>query len=243
MVLQEPRLLVVPNGLAATSAAVTEPLAVGVHTVATAQLAPEDVPLVLGCGPIGLAVIAALKVAGHRPIVAADFSAARRSLAERTGADVVVDPSAGAAYDTWLELSGPARPPSPLLDPHDAAATTVVFDCVGAPGLLAQIVEAVPSHTRLVVVGVCASTDSFVPVRAIERELTVRFVFAYRPEEFAHALHLIAEGIVDVTPWITGTCDLDGVADAFGQLRVPDHHCKIVVTPGVGAIDREDAHP
>ena len=92
----------------------------------------------------------------------------------------------GGAYDTWLGLSGPPLPPSPLLAPGDPPATTVVFDCVGAPGLLAQHIEFVPSHSRLVIVGVCAVPDTFVPVRAIEKELTIRFVFAYRPAEFAH---------------------------------------------------------
>jgi 2-desacetyl-2-hydroxyethyl bacteriochlorophyllide A dehydrogenase len=231
MVLQQHRLLVVPAGLAATSAAVTEPLAVGVHAVTAAGLTHEDVPLVLGCGPIGLAVIAALRVAGHRPIVAADLSAARRALAERAGADVVVDPAAGGAYDEWLVRSGPPLPPSPLLAPSDGSASTVVFDCVGAPGLLAQHIEAVPSHSRLVIVGVCATLDSFVPVRAIEKELTMSFVFAYRPAEFATALRLIADGVVDVTPWITGACDLEGVPTAFDDLRSPEVHCKILVTP------------
>ena len=232
MVLQQDRLLMVPNGLSATSAAVTEPLAVGVHAVAVADLAAGDVPLVLGCGPIGLAVIASLRVAGHHPIVAADFSAARRSLAEHAGADVVLDPAAGGVYETWLGLSGPALPPSPLLTPGMPAATTVVFDCIGAPGLLARHIEAVPSHSRIVVVGVCAVADSFVPVRAIEKELTMKYVFAYRPEEFAGALRLIAEGVVDVAPWITDTCDLDGVDRAFQTLRSPEIHCKILVTPG-----------
>jgi threonine dehydrogenase-like Zn-dependent dehydrogenase len=233
ILLQERRLLAVPNGLDARRAALTEPLAVGVHAVAAAGLAPDDVPLVLGCGPIGLAVIATLKAAGRGPVVAADFSAARRSLAERTGADVTVDPASENPYLTWLPLTGDPLPPSPLLAPgQPAAARTVVFDCVGAPGLLAQFIELVPSHSRLVVVGVCATTDSFTPVGAIEKELAIQFVFAYRPEEFAHALHLIAEGVVDVEPWITGTCDLDGVAVAFTDLASPDVHCKILVTPG-----------
>ena len=105
-----------------------------------------------------------------------------------------------------------------------------MFDCVGAPGITEQLISAVPSHSRLVVVGVCATADSFVPVRAIEKELSIQYVFAYRPEEFARALHLIAEGAVDVAPWITGTCALDGVAQAFVDLATPEQHCKILVT-------------
>lgn len=229
--LQESRLLAVPNGLDADRAAVTEPLAVGVHAVAAARLRPADVPLVLGCGPIGLSVIAALKSAGHAPVVASDYSPARRALAERNGADVIVDPAEDDPYVTWLDLAGPALPPSPLLTPQMPAPVTVVFDCVGKPGLTAQFIGAVPSHSRLVVVGVCAQPDSYVPVEAIQKELSMQYVFAYRPEEYAHALRLIAEGEVDVAPWITGTVGLDGVAQAFEDLGSPEQHCKIIVNP------------
>ena len=97
MLLSEALLLEVPNGLAAEHAALTEPLAVGVHAVAKANIRGDEVPLVIGCGPVGLAVIAALKIKGLHPIVAADYSPARRALAEKLGADIVVDPARTAA--------------------------------------------------------------------------------------------------------------------------------------------------
>ena len=97
MLLSEPLLLEVPNGLAAEHAALTEPLAVGIHAVAKANIQGGEVPLVIGCGPVGLAVIAALKLKGLHPIVAADYSPARRALAEKMGADVVIDPAKDAA--------------------------------------------------------------------------------------------------------------------------------------------------
>src|SRR5262249_57259955 len=91
MRLSEALLLEVPAGLATEHAAFTEPMAVGVHAVARARLERDDAPLVIGCGPVGLAVIAALRLAGVRPIVAADFSPPRRELAATLGADVAVD--------------------------------------------------------------------------------------------------------------------------------------------------------
>ena len=86
-------LLEVPNGLAAEHAALTEPLAVGLHAVAEGHVRGDEVPLVIGCGPVGLAVIAGLKIKGVHPIIAADYSPARRALAQRLGADIVVDPA------------------------------------------------------------------------------------------------------------------------------------------------------
>ena len=103
MVLSEPLLLEVPNGLAPEHAALTEPLAVGIHAVEKAGVRGDEVPLVIGCGPVGLAVIAALKIKGLHPIVAADYSPARRALAEKMGADIVVDPARSQPFATWAE--------------------------------------------------------------------------------------------------------------------------------------------
>ena len=61
MVLQEALLLPVPDGLTPEMAALTEPLSVGEHAVAKAGITADEVCLVIGCGPVGLAVIAALK--------------------------------------------------------------------------------------------------------------------------------------------------------------------------------------
>ena len=98
MVLAAPLLLEVPNGLSSEHAALTEPLAVGIHAVAKASLKGDETPLVIGCGPVGLAVIVGLRLRGVRPIVAADFSPKRRELAAKMGADIVIDPAKENPY-------------------------------------------------------------------------------------------------------------------------------------------------
>ena len=100
MVLTEAMLLPVPNGLSTEGAALTEPVAVGVHAVEKAKLGADDVPMVIGCGPVGLAVIAALKLRGAAPIIAADYSPARRRLAQTLGAEIVVDPAESRTHGT-----------------------------------------------------------------------------------------------------------------------------------------------
>ncbi|HEU5195020.1 MAG TPA: zinc-binding dehydrogenase [Methylomirabilota bacterium] len=215
MRLSEALLLAVPNGLATDHAALTEPMAVGVHAVAKARLAPEDAPLVIGCGPVGLAVIAALRLARVEPIVAADFSPRRRELAEALGAHVVVDP---AKTTVWEQRSA-GRPP-------------VVFECVGVPGVIDQLMTAAPRGTRLVVVGVCMESDTIHPLIGIVKELNLQFVLGYTPEEFAATLRHIAEGEIPTAPLITGHVGLDGVAAAFEELGSPERHAKILVHPG-----------
>lgn len=230
LVLQERRLLPVSGDVPLRYAAFTEPLAVGVHAVAAADLQPGDAVLVVGCGPVGLSVIACLKAAGVGPVVAADFSPSRRALAEQIGADVVVDPAVSSPYRSWAELAGAPVPMSPLMD-SPRRANTVVFECVGVPGILATVMDSVPPHTRIVVVGVCMQPDTITPMVGTTKELSIRFVFAYRPDEFARALDWIAGGTVDVAPLVTATLPLDAATEAFEELRQPDKHCKILLLP------------
>jgi threonine dehydrogenase-like Zn-dependent dehydrogenase len=217
MRLSELFLLPVPNGLATDQAALTEPMAVGVHAVAKARLEPGDAPLVIGCGPVGLAVIAALRLRGAEPIVAADFSPMRRALAERMGAHVVVDPAREPAIDAWQNAAG-ARP-------------AVFFECVGVPGLIDRIMREAPRETRVVVAGVCMEDDRIRPMLGINKELSVQFVLGYTPMEFTETLGDIAEGRIPVTPLVTGRVGVDGVAGAFAALARPDEHAKILVEP------------
>ena len=235
MRLTEALLLEVPNGLSAEHAALTEPMAVGVHAVEKARLGKDDVPLVIGCGPVGLAVIAALRLKGARPIVAADFSPRRRELAVRLGADLVVDPAERSPYDGWQSVAtweNPAEaPPLPPWMPGPPLRPAVIFECVGVPGVIDKIMSAAPPNARIVVVGVCMERDHIEPMFGINKELNVQFVLAYTPEEFARTLGHIAEGTIPVEPLITGRIGVDGVPGAFEELASPERHAKILVEP------------
>jgi threonine dehydrogenase-like Zn-dependent dehydrogenase len=217
MRLSELFLLPVPNGLATPHAALTEPMAVGVHAVAKARFESGDAPLVIGCGPVGLAVIAALRLRGAEPIVAADFSPTRRALAARLGAHVVVDPATERPIDAWQRVAG-ARP-------------ALVFECVGVPGLLHDVMRWAPRESRVVVAGVCMEDDRIRPMLGINKELSLQFVLGYTPLEFADTLRDIAEGRIDVAPLVTGRVGVDEVPAAFETLARPAAHAKILVEP------------
>ncbi|MFI5317862.1 MAG: zinc-binding dehydrogenase, partial [Myxococcota bacterium] len=208
MRLMEALLLPVPESLSTEHAALTEPMAVGLHAVKKAQLTRDDVPLVIGCGPVGLAVIAALRLEGVRPIVAADFSRRRRELALAMGADAVVDPAVNSPYDTWRSLAAwrdPSQaPPLPPWMPGPPLRPAAIFECVGVPGVIDSILTNAPAAARVVVVGVCMERDHFEPMMGINKELNVQFVLGYTPEEFAATLTHIARGELEVDPLVTG---------------------------------------
>jgi threonine dehydrogenase-like Zn-dependent dehydrogenase len=209
MVLNEMVGLKVPSGLGAEIAAMTEPLAVGVHAVAKSRITNNESAIVLGCGPVGLACIAEL--------VAADYSSKRRSLAELLGADVVVDPRVTPAIEAWRAADG--------------VRTPVIFEAVGVPGMINQAMRIAPKDARILVVGACMQEDRFHPMLGIGRELSLQFAFGYEPGEFSAALTSIADGKVDLAPWVTSEVGIDGIPQAFRDLANPEQHAKIMVTP------------
>jgi threonine dehydrogenase-like Zn-dependent dehydrogenase len=191
-----------------------------------------------------------------RTVVASDFSAARRALATRCGADVVVDaaqdsPYTAAAGHGHITNAGDAfglavgtieamhkfrLPWWHLWRAADAvgAATPkrpVIFECVGTQGVIESIITGAPLFSRVVVVGVCMGDDRIRPSMAINKEIDLRFVLAYTPLEFRDTLNMLADGKVDVAPLITGTVGLPGVEAAFDALGDPETHAKILIDP------------
>ncbi|MGU3503049.1 zinc-binding dehydrogenase [Mycobacterium sp. C31M] len=253
---------VVPNGLDVDIAALTEPMAVALHAVRRSEIGRRDTAVVIGCGPVGLAIICHLKAMKVGTIIASDFSPGRRALAARCGAHVVVDPAVDSPYERFADKRGfiTAAPELYELgvgsmeklrkvpgwehlyrvaDKLGAAGPKrpVVFECVGVPGMLDGIISAVPVQTRVVVAGVCMGDDKIRPTTANAKEIDLRFVFAYTPLEFRDTLHLLAEGKVDASALVTGTVGLDGVDAAFRALGDPEAHAKVLIDPRSQAVE------
>jgi threonine dehydrogenase-like Zn-dependent dehydrogenase len=259
VVVEESLMFALPNGLRPELGVLTEPMAIGWHAVRRAEIKKGDVAVVIGCGPVGLAVISMLKTQGVRTIVASDFSRGRRELATACGADVVVDPNEDSPYEALGDRGHlktvPAaaelavgtveklrRLPVPWHHVWRVAETLgakpkrpVVFECVGVPGILDGIIAGAPLFSRIVVVGVCMQPDKIRPAMAITKEVDLRFVLGYTPLEFRDTLHMLAEGKVNATPIVTGAVGLSGVAGAFEALGDPERHAKILIDPRISS--------
>ena len=262
VLVEESLMFALPNGLSPELAVLTEPLAVGWHAVRRAEISKGDVAIVIGCGPVGLAVISALKARGVRTVVASDFSPARRALATACGAEVVVDPAADSPYTAFADpgflrtvpdavnlLVGTIEKLRPLPLPWHHVWRTVeklgkqparpiIFECVGVPGILESIITSAPLLSRIIVAGVCMQPDTIRPVMAINKELDLRFVVGYSPLEFRDTLHLLADGKLTAAPLLTGTVSLGGVSAAFEALSDPEVHAKIIIDPRLPEADR-----
>ena len=261
LLVEESLMMPVPNGLAPDLAALTEPMAVAWHAVRRGEVGKRTVAIVVGCGPIGLAVILLLKAKGVRTVVASDYAPGRRALATACGADVVVDPAQSSPFTavagrghltdmpSALELAVGTREKLERLPVGwwhlwrlgealgAAPKHPVIFECVGVPGVIDSIIDGAPLFSRVVVVGVCVGADQITPAMAINKEIDLRFVLGYTPLEFRDTLHMLAEGKVDPSPLVTGTVGLDGVDAAFTALGDPEAHAKILIDPRSTAVE------
>jgi threonine dehydrogenase-like Zn-dependent dehydrogenase len=255
VLVEESLMMPVPNGLRAEIAALTEPMAVAWHAVRRSEIKKRTAAIVIGCGPVGLAVILLLKARGVRDVVASDLSPARRALAQACGADVVIDPGRDSPYlaarkddhlndvPAALELAVGTREKLERLPVGwwhawrlgEALGAgpkfPVIFECVGVPGMIESIVDGAPLFSRVVVVGVCVGPDRFTPAMAINKEIDLRFVLGYTPLEFRDTLQMLSEGKFDPSPMLTGTVGLDGVQRAFVALSDPEVHAKVLIDP------------
>lgn len=222
----------IPDGIAPDLAALTEPLSVGLHAanLASRNQGPN---IIIGCGPVGLSVILALRAQGRGPILAADFSAERRKAAADLGADIVLDPATDSPYERWSDLGFTPHAMSPLLarDFLGLPSGLNIFECTGAPGVIDQITKTAPPHTHIIVVGVCPHEDTLTPYEGIVRELTLEFSFAYRPHEFGEALGLLQSHSELAARLITSRQPLASIEAAFDSLAANPHEIKVLINP------------
>lgn len=209
--------LKVPDGLDLKLAALTEPLAVGLHAVRKAGSLLGQRVLVIGAGPIGLAVTLFARAGGAAALVVSEIAPARRGHAERCGA-TVIDPAAESPSGAFAAIAG--GPPD------------IIFECVGVPGVLRQCMDIAPLHGRIIVVGVCRVEDTVLPRVAIRKELNLQFVLGYLRDEFAMVLDMLAARRIDAAPLVTAVIGLDEVPAMFESLRHAGPHAKVLIDPG-----------
>jgi len=217
MLLDEDLLLEVPRDLDPDLAALIEPLAVGIEHARAGEMREGEIPLVLGCGAIGLGVIAGLKLHGIAPIAACDLDPGRRELALAMGADVVIDPRETSPYLPRVDLGG--RPPN------------VVYECVGRAGIMTAIIDEITDFGRIVMGGYCLDPEEIYVPTAQNKRLQVNFAGGEMPDDMIAARDAIVEGKVDLRPWLGEGIGLSEVEAALKRMSDPSEPIRRVVDP------------
>ncbi len=203
-----------PDVLNFQEGAMIEPLAVGLHAVDKAQMPRGATVLVIGAGPVGLSVMLWAKFLGARHVIVSDKAETRAKMAARFGATDAVDP---------------AKALMPQVEAITGKAPDIIFECVGAPGLINEVMMMAPRNCKIIVAGVCQQMDTILPLIGVVKELCLQFVLGYRPADFDFVIDMIAKDRVDVEHMITDVVNLDQLPAAFDALRKPVHQCKVML--------------
>lgn len=205
-----------PRSASLADGAIVEPLAVGLHGVLLSGLRPGDRVVVLGAGPIGLAVAFWARRMGASQVVVQDLSRHQAERAMAMGAtDFVVDPAEPVAA-TDRALGGKAD---------------IVFECVGVPGLIAQAVDQVRIKGTVVILGLCTRPDSFVPFAALSKEVRLQTSAFFKRQEYEAALDALDRGAPEPGLLITDTVTLAATPGVFEALRARTDQCKVLIAP------------
>jgi threonine dehydrogenase-like Zn-dependent dehydrogenase len=223
-------LLVVPEATAkpvegdvsSDAIAVVDAFAVGEFYVRAARLEPGEIPIVIGAGAVGLSAVAALSARALAPIVVADFKADRRELARASfGAHVLVDPAEQSVFDVFQQVRVERGLPGPA----------VIFECVGAPGLIQRIVEEAEFASRIYCAGGWYTGDTLNVTDATRKGVTVQFGGGPHPQDWYGVLDAVVAGRLDPTPSIGSVIGLDEVPEALDMARRSAGPPRIVVHP------------
>ena len=198
-----------PESLPAKYAALVEPFAVGLHSVAAADIDSGDHVLIVGAGGVGLTTIAWARARGAERVTVADPVPARRAVAEAMGATDLLNSVADA----------------------DEASYDALIECVGRPELVEACVAPARARGRITIAGACDQPFSVEPISGLLKELTIRFSLAYRPEDFLAVIDAFSTGVIDPAFMVGQTVGLDRVSNAFEMVRTVAAEGRVLVSP------------
>ena len=171
--------------------ALVETLGIGAHAVQRSGLQKDEAVLVLGAGPIGLAVVQFALLAGGRVRVV-DISLERRMFVVRLGVETLAEP--------------------------DGKLADVVFDATGNRAAMEASFNLVAHGGRIVLVGLVQGKISFEDPLLHRRELTILGT-RNSCHEFPRIIQMIESGQLDTSPWISHRLSLAEVPHKFAGLR------------------------
>ena len=192
------------------AAALTEPLACALHAIDACEIRPGDTLAILGCGPLGLLLIALASLRGAR-VIATGRGEERLRLARYYGAEAVIDVQS-FSYDEQREAV--------LLQTEAGRGADVVIEAIGVPETWALASQLARPGGLVNFFGGCASgtrvgLDTY-PIHY--QELTLKGTFHHTPQYFAQALDLIQQQQIDVEALVTARLPLAKAIDALDLL-------------------------
>jgi (R,R)-butanediol dehydrogenase/meso-butanediol dehydrogenase/diacetyl reductase len=205
-----------PASASLADGAIIEPLAVALHGVNMSGMKKGDKILILGAGPIGLAVAFWARRRGAADVVIQDINDFQQARASGMGASGFVSDPADPVGGAERALDGKAD---------------IVFECVGIPGLIEQAVSQVRNRGTILLLGLCTKPDTMNTFAMLSKEVRLITSAFFTRQEYEEALDALDAGATEPRLLVTDTISLEDTPLRFEALRTRTHDCKILIAP------------
>ncbi len=205
-----------PDAVSDRDGALVEPLAVALHGATIGAAQPDDPVAIIGAGPIGVMTALALRARGCERIAVIERGADRARRISALGFPAV---GLDEVHMGTIDALGGVLP-------------AAVFECAGNPAAPQLAVELVAPKGRVVLLGVLEEPVAISQLVLMVKEAEIRSSFAYRREDFAEAIELIASGRIPTDDLVTGIEPLTRADEVFAALaELGTEHLKVLLRP------------
>ncbi len=177
-----------PEGMSLEHAALTEPLGCALRAARLSGATATDSVLITGLGPIGLLTLLAVKAMGGQTIIATDTDADRIAIGKHFGVQVL-NPLQDKVVQTVREVT-------------NGEGVDVAIDAVGATATRRECLDAVRAGGKVIFTGLHDEESNIQANLLIRNEISVQGSFAYTPLDFEDAFQWLAEGRIEIDPWL-----------------------------------------
>jgi D-xylulose reductase len=183
-----------------------------------ARIAPGDLAVVIGAGPIGIVAALAALAGGCSRVIISDLQPQKLAIAARYSGVLAVNVKEQKLADVVARET-------------DGWGADVVFEASGSPRAFEGIFDLPRPGGCLVLIGMPVEPVSFDVVSAAAKEVRIETVFRYA-NVFDRAIAMIASGKVDLKPLVSDTFPFEASIPAFERAaegRPADVKLQIVV--------------
>ena len=195
----------IPDSMSFAQAAVVETLSVGMYAAGLAELKPHETAAILGCGPIGLVILKALRTRSKSRVFVTDLLDTRLKASLKAGNVTAINRNSTDPVRKILELTR-------------GRGVDVVFEAAGAEETCAQSVQLARPGGRVVWAGIPpGNTISIDPHCARRKELVIKFVRRFRGN-YPACVRAVGSGKINISDLITHQFNLADISSAFRLL-------------------------
>lgn len=206
-----------PAKVSLQQGALIEPLSVACHDVRRSRLQAGEKVVILGGGPIGQLVAAVAKSVGAEVLVS-EPNESRRAFSEQLGVKSVnpIETDIAAYVDEWTETKG----------------ADVVFEVSGVQPAIQAMTQVAGRRARIVMVAIHSEQPPIDLFQFFWKEIELLGARVYEAEDFDWAIELIAQGKIDVQPFISSVSQLNNISQAFADMDGNPQGMKALVSCG-----------